>query len=164
MPLAGDILARIAADYPRLAPERTIAALIRHLISTMIADVVAESRARLEALQPDSADAIRSAGRPTVVFSAAMAEADGAIKAMLKANVYRHRQVMDVMDRMEGGLARLFGRYVDDPAAMPEAWRPLPGDDLAQKARRVADFLAGMTDRYALGEYKRLFGEDLSTP
>jgi dGTPase len=163
-PLIGGILARIAADYPGLAPDRTIAALIRHLISTMIADVVAESRARLDALRPDSADAVRSAGRPTVAFSAAMADADGAIKAMLKANVYRHRQVMDVMDRMESGLARLFGRYFDDPAAMPEAWRPPPGDDVAQKARRVADFLAGMTDRYALAEYKRLFAEDLSTP
>ena len=163
-PLAGDILRRIAADYPGLAPERTIAALVRHLISTMIADVVAESRARLAGLAPASADAIRAAGRPTITFSAAMADTDGAIKAMLKANVYRHAQVMDVMDRMEGGLTRLFGRYFDDPAAMPEAWRPLPSDDVALKARRVADFLAGMTDRYALGEYKRLFGEDLSAP
>ncbi len=163
-PLAGDILARIAADYPGLAPERTVAALIRHLISTMIADVVEESRARLKALKPASADAIRAAGRPLVAFSAAMAEADVAIKAMLKANVYRHRQVMDVMDRMEGVLARLFARYFDDPAAMPEAWRPLPGDDPGRKARRVADFLAGMTDRYALGAHERLFGEDPVRP
>ncbi len=161
-PLAGDILGRIAADYPGLAPERTIAALIRHLISEMIADVAAESRARLEALAPDSADAIRAAGRPTIAFSAATADADRAIKAMLKANVYRHRQVMDVMDRMEAVLASLFARYVDDPAAMPEAWRPPTGDDAGHKARRVADFLAGMTDRYALGEYRRIFGEDLA--
>ena len=129
----------------------------------MIADVVAESRARLAALRPGSADAIRAAGRPTIVFSAAMADSDRAIKAMLKTNVYRHRKVMDVMDKAEDILARLFARYVADPAAMPEAWRPPPAGDLSQKARRVADFLAGMTDRYALGEYKRLFGEDLAS-
>ncbi len=161
-PLAGGILRQIGADYPGLAPERMIAALVRHLISTMIADVVAESRARLDTLAPASAEAIRAAGRPTITFSGAIADADRAIKAMLKTKVYRHRQVMDVMDRMEGVLARLFGRYLDDPAAMPEAWRPSPGDDTTLKARRVADFLAGMTDRYALGEYKRLFGEDLN--
>ncbi len=161
-PLAGEILARIAADYPRLAQERTVAALIRHLISTMIADVVAESRARLAALEPHSADAIRAAGRPTIAFSSEMAEADRAIKAMLKAKVYRHAQVMDVMNRMEGVLARLFARYAHDPAAMPEPWRPHAGDDARARARRVADFLAGMTDRYALGEYKRLFGEDVA--
>ena len=159
----GDILERIAADYPGLAPERTTAALIRRLISTMIADVVAESRMRLAALAADSADAIRAASRPTIAFSAAMADADRAIKAMLKQNVYRHRRVMDVMDKAEGVLTRLFGLYFDDPAAMPEAWRPAPGADPARKARRVADFLAGMTDRYALGEYKRLFGEDLAS-
>ena len=161
--LVGDILARIAADYPGLAPERVTAGLIRGLISTMIADVMAESRARLAALKPDSPDAIRAAGRPTVTFSAAMADADRAIKAMLKANVYRHRKVMDVMEKAEAVLARLFARYFDDPAAMPQPWRPAPGDNPGQKARRVADFLAGMTDRYALGEYRRLFGEDLSS-
>ncbi len=161
--LLGDILARIAADYPGLARERVIAGLIRALISTMIADVVAESRARLAALAPASADAIRAAGRPTVAFSAGMADADRAIKAMLKVNVYRHRKVMDVMDKAEGVLARLFARYVAEPAAMPEAWRPPPADDAGSKARRVADFVAGMTDRYALGEYRRLFGEDLAS-
>ena len=161
-PLVGDILRRIAADYPGLAPERMTAALIRGLISTMIADVVAESRARLSALAPASCDAIRAAGRPTIVFSAAIGQADTAIKAMLKKNVYRHRKVMDVMDKAEGVLVRLFARYFDEPGAMPEAWRPPPGDDRARRARRVADFLAGMTDRYAIGEYRRLFGEELA--
>ncbi len=161
--LVGDILAGIAADYPGLAAERTAAGLIRGLISAMIADVVAESRARLATLAPGSADAIRAAGRPTIAFSAAMADADRAIKAMLKVNVYRHRRVMDVMDKAEGVLARLFARYVEDPAALPATWRPQPGDDAGAQARRVADFLAGMTDRYALAEYRRLFGEDLAS-
>ena len=161
--LVGGILTGIAADYPGLAPDRTIAALIRRLISAMIADVVAESRVRLDRLKPDSADAIRAAGRPTIAFSPAMAAADAAIKAMLKVNVYRHRRVMDVMDKAESVLRRLFDRYFADPSTMPEAWRPPPGDDLGRKARRVADFLAGMTDRYALGEYRRQFGEDLTS-
>jgi dGTPase len=64
-----------------------------------------------------------------------------------------------VMDRAETVVRRLFDRYFDDPAAMPETWRPAEGDSGERKARRIADFLAGMTDRYALGAYATLLGE-----
>ncbi len=94
-----------------------------------------------------------------IAFSGAMAEAEAAIKAMLKRDVYRHRRVMDVMDKAEAIVRRLFSRYFDDPGAMPEPWRPPPADEPTSKARRIADFLAGMTDRYAIGAYAVLFGE-----
>ena len=158
-PLVGDILASIATDYPRLADERANAELIRRLIAAMIGDVIAESRSRLDALAPGSADAIRRADRPVIAFSGTMAAADTAIKAMLRRDVYRHRRVMDVMDKAEAVVARLFARYVDDPNAMPEAWRPAAGADASATARQIADFLAGMTDRYAVNAYVELFGE-----
>ncbi len=84
-----------------------------------------------------------------------MQAADAAIKARLRTDVYRNRAVMDVMDRAEGVVKALFARYRDDPGALPEGWRPAPGGD---PARTIADFLAGMTDRYALAEYERFFG------
>jgi dGTPase len=94
-----------------------------------------------------------------IAFSAPMTAADEAIKAMLGARVYRHARVLDVMTRAEEVVSRLFRRYCADSSAMPPEWRPEPGSDDRRLARRVADFLAGMTDRYALGEYRRLFDE-----
>ncbi|MEX0853012.1 MAG: deoxyguanosinetriphosphate triphosphohydrolase [Bauldia sp.] len=162
--LVGPILADIRTEYPGLAVERTRAELIRRVISAMIADVVGESRSRLDGLRPDSADAVRRAGWPVIGFSAAIAAADRAIKQKLGRDVYRHQRVREVMDKAEGVVRRLFARYWSDPEALPDAWRHQAGDDEARRARRIADFLAGMTDRYAVGEYRRLFDDtpDLS--
>jgi dGTPase len=123
----------------------------------MIEDVIGEGLRRLDALAPASADAVRHAATPVIAFSAPFAEADRAIKSALGAGVYRHARVLDVMIRAEGVVSRLFERYFADPSAMPPEWRLDPGANDSRRARRVADFLAGMTDRYAIGEYQRLF-------
>jgi len=157
--LVGAILAAIRRDYPRLAEERERAELIRRVIAAMIADVVGESRTRLADLAPTSADAVRRAGRTMVGFSNAMAAADSAIKAKLRHEVYRSARVMEVMAKAEDMVARLFVRYRDDATALPAAWREPVGVNEDQCARRIADFLAGMTDRYAIAEYRRLFDE-----
>ncbi len=156
--LAGAILGAIRAEYPGLAEERTRAELIRRLISAMIGDVVAESRARLEALKAQSADAVRHARRTTVTFSPAMAAADVAIKAKLGHEVYRAPRVMEVMNAAEGVVTKLFARYCEDRDALPVAWRGGGEIDEEEHVRAIADFLAGMTDRYAIAEYRRLFG------
>ncbi len=157
--LVGAILADIRRDYPGLAPERERAELIRRVIAAMIADVVRESAARLAELAPASADDIRRAGRTVVGFSETMAAADAAIKAKLGREVYRSARVMEVMDKAEAVVVSLFARYRDDPTALPAPWREAVGENDDQRARRIADFLAGMTDRYAIGEYRRLFDE-----
>jgi dGTPase len=157
--LVGQILGDIGREFPGLASERSVHELIRRLIATMVGDVVAESRERIAALGPDCADAIRAAAWPVVGFSETMSLSDKAIKEMLGAAVYRHRRVRDVMDRAEGVVQRLFECYWGDPDRMPKAWRPVAADGNAGKARRIADFLAGMTDRYAMAEYARLFDE-----
>jgi dGTPase len=158
-PLLGEILGDIGRAFPGLATERSTAELIRRLIAAMVGDVVAESRGRIAALAPNSADAIRAADRPVVGFSEAMAARDQAIKEMLSAAVYRHRRVRDVMDRAELIVRRLFDSYWADPTGLPAPWQPDTTEDKAARPRRVADFLAGMTDRYALAEYQRLFDE-----
>ena len=155
VPFFGGILAGIRAEYPELAAERVQAALIRRTIKAMVEDVVTESRRRLFALKPTSADDVRHAGHAVVGFSPAMQESDRAIKARLKRDVYRHADVMAVMNKAETVVQELFRRYREDPAALPEAWRPPSGGD---NARVAADFLAGMTDRYALLEHQRFFG------
>jgi dGTPase len=157
--LVGTILNDIRAQYPELAEERVRAELIRRVIAAMIADVMRESQSRIAELNPTSADAIRRAGRSMVGFSAAMAAADRAIKTKLGREVDRSARVMDVMDKAEGVVTRLFHRYWSDPQALPDAWRQSHEEDDEAKARRIADFLAGMTDRYAVGEYQRLFDE-----
>ena len=151
----GDTLRNIRAEYANLAPERERAELVRRMITAMVEDVIAESRRRLDGLNPKSADDIRRAGHPVVGFSERMTVADRAIKARLSRDVYRHTEVMNVMDRAETVVRELFGRYREDTAALPEAWRPQSGGD---GARLAADFLAGMTDRYALLEHQRFFG------
>jgi dGTPase len=160
LPLIGDILRAIHAEYPSLAAERVQAELIRRMITAMVEDAIAESARRIAALAPASSDDIRAAGHAVVGFSAPMANADREIKARLRHDVYRHRQVMAVMERAESVVARLFTRYRDDPLALPESWRQSwnaapPGEDAA---RTAADFIAGMTDRYALLEHARFFG------
>jgi dGTPase len=156
--LPGRVLADIAADYPGLAPERVVHELTRRLITAMIEDVMVESLRRLDVLMPASADDIRAAEEPVVTFSGAMQAADKEIKARLGVAVYRHESVMVVMREAEELVRRLFDRYRSDPATMPASWRPPTDADEAAAARQAADFLAGMTDRYATAEYQRLFG------
>ena len=155
--LVSRLLAGILSEYPDLNAERRSYELIRRLITVMIEDVIAESLGRLDRLSPASADDIRRAGGPVIGFSPAMTAADRDIKAFLTERVYRHRRVMGVMERAEGVVDRLFRRYSEDAAALPAEWR-LPEADDERRTRRIADFLAGMTDRYALAEYERLFG------
>jgi dGTPase len=155
--LLGGIVSAVRADHPSLAEDRTRAEVVRRMISAMIGDVVGESRSRIGALAPASADAIRQADRPTVAFSAAMAAADRAIKTRLATDVYQSTRVRAVMDEAEAIVGRLFDRYRNDASALPEPWRSPANEDDAGRARRIADFLAGMTDRYAIAEHKRLF-------
>jgi dGTPase len=158
--LSGKILAEIDKDHPKLDSERRAGELVRRLITAMIEDVIAESLARLASLSPECADDVRNAASAVIDFSEAMTAADQETKKYLTGHVYRHGRVMDVMNRAETVVDELFARYWQDPTALPEDWRPADGAGADDRARRVADFLAGMTDRYALGEYRRLFGTD----
>ena len=128
------------------------------MITVLIADVVAESRARLARLGPASADDIRAAEDAVVSFSEAMASDMAALKSYLFSRVYRHPRVMRVVSGAEQIVTDLYHRYARDREAMPPAWaadsRSL---DEERHARRVADFVAGMTDRYAIEEHRRLF-------
>lgn len=154
----------IAKDVQLLAPDadggRAIYEVTRRMITAMVADVVEESRQRLSVLRPETADDIRGAGTPVIAFSDRMVGDLRALKSFLFAHVYRHDKVMRVMARAESILADIFQCYREAPQAMPEAWgKASEGLSARQRARLVADFVSGQTDRYAIAEHRRLFAE-----
>jgi dGTPase len=162
VPLPGKIIGQIRAAFPGLDTGRLVHELVRQLIGLLIDDVVAETGRRTAALKPSSADDVRRAAQPVAAFSSTVAEADSAIKAFLKKSMYRHTRVMDVMNQAADVVRDLFARYTNHPADLPAEWKEgLEGLDAAARVRRIADFIAGMTDRYALAEHARLFD---STP
>ncbi len=137
---------------------RRVHEITRRMITVMIADLVAETRRRLKALGPSTPDDIRRSPGATVAFSDAMAGDIARLKGFLLERVYRHDRVMAIMRDAEGIVRDLFERYLGEPAAMPPAWHAASrGLSERRLARLIADFVAGMTDRYALGEHRRLF-------
>ena len=160
VPFVGEIVrtlpqTRAAADASRLTYEVT-----RRMITRLIQDVVHESRRRLAALAPDVPHDVMAAPRATVAFSEGVARDLQSLKAFLMERVYRSRRVMSVMEEAEAVVARLFARYLADESALAEAWRAAQaGLSERARARVIADFVAGMTDRYAMAEHARLFDE-----
>jgi dGTPase len=153
VPLIGDILAPIDASHASLEPARRVHELVRRLIALMIEDVIAHSQRLIAQSGAASVEDIRKSGAPVIGFSPAMAAADRAIKAFLSQRMYRHARVVRIMDEAEAVVRDLFGRYMSNPRDMPGK---LSGEE-AMRAREIADFIAGMTDRYALSEHARLF-------
>jgi dGTPase len=162
LPVIDDIVREIATAHPRLDPTRRAHELVRRLITRMIEDVVAQSRRLVVEIEPEAVDDVRSAGRPLVGFSAAMAGADRAIKGFLLPRLYRHSRMVRIMGEAEEVVRRLFRRFIESPGELPPEWiGGLDPADRAGLALRIADYIAGMTDRYAITEHARLFG---STP
>jgi len=162
LPLIGDLMRELRARYPKTERSRLVNEMTRRLISAMVGDVVAESERRITALNPWTSADIRAAGEPTIRFSDAMADTDKAIKAFLTPRMYRHERVMEIMNNAQRVVRELFEHYMRRPEDLPPEWRRgLGSGSTAARARRVSDFIAGMTDNYALEEHARFFD---STP
>jgi len=149
----------VEATYGSLAEPRVIYEVNRRMIAAMVADVVGETRRRIAVLAPGSVAAVRSARQPVVAFSGAMAGEIAELRKFLFASVYRHTQVMRVMQQAEAIVRDLFDRFLQSPDALPQGWSAAVRDDSGPSARavRIADFVAGMTDRYAIEQHRRLF-------
>jgi dGTPase len=164
VPLVGPIFAEVARRYPAIEAPRLIHESIRRIIDRLVRDVVAETGARVAACGIASADDIRAAAGPTVAFSAEMQRHDRAVKAFLFERMYRHHRVNRMSSKARRVVRELFRLLVAEPDCLPAEWRTraLAGD-AARTARTVADYLAGMTDRFALDEHRRLFDTYAST-
>jgi dGTPase len=160
----GELLEEVRRAHPKLERPRVIHELVRRVITRFVEDILAESRDRLARAKPASADEVRRAGAPLIGFSMQIVDSDRAIKRFLFENMYRHPRTMEVWERAREAISRLFPAFFDDPALMPAEWAALAASRSgADRATVVADYIAGMTDRYALGEYRRLF-ENESSP
>jgi len=158
VPFLAGIMDEIATLYPGLERSRTVNELVRRVITRFVEDVIGESAALLAASGAVSADDVRRAGSPLVAFSPAMVEADRSIKAFLFPRMYRHPRVMRIRHDAAAVVDDLFRRFMAEPALMPDEWSEgLAGAVADRLARRVCDYIAGMTDRYALDEHARLF-------
>ncbi len=158
VPFLDELLREIDDRYPGLELSRRIHELTRRVITRFVENVLAEGDRRIAALNPSSADDIRQAGQTAICFSDGITKADAEIKRFLYAHMYRHPKVMKVRAEADDVLRDLFRKFKAEPDLMPEEWRAdLPKEDEPRLARRVADYIAGMTDRYAILEHQRLF-------
>jgi len=141
------------AEYPELRGRRVLYETIRRMLSAQVYDVIDATTAALASAAPSDADAVRQA-RPLVLFSESMRVESTELKRFLFRNLYRHPQVTQTANRAQGVVRALFAVYVDDAAEMPEAYA-----GRVDRYRAVADYIAGMTDRFAIREYERLTGQ-----
>jgi dGTPase len=151
------ILDEIEALHPGLERVRRTHELQRRIITRLVEDVIGESRRRIAVSEPASADAVRRLGAPVVAFSTDVEEDVTALRRFLFPRLYRHPRIMNDMERAERGVERMFAAFLAEPDRLPEEWRLPPGLPEAERAMRIADFIAGMTDRYAVETHRRLF-------
>ncbi len=155
VPLVGGFVRR--ARTTGTDPGRLVYEVNRRLITAMIEDVASSARTALAKL-PDTPDAVAEASSPSVTFSPDFDTELQALKAYLYEHVYRHERVMRVMRRAESVVQDLFAHYLAHPDTLPERWRaPLSNEADTAQAALIGDFVAGMTDRFAIEQHQRLF-------
>jgi dGTPase len=145
----------VEAEYPGLPGRRALYETIRQMITAMTADLVATSSRLLAEAQPKSIDDVRAAG-PLIRFSPQMRAETTALKRFLYANLYRHFQVNRMRVKASRVVRELFDAFMADPVLLPPDYQ-VASSDVTKQARKIADYIAGMTDRYAIREHKRIF-------
>lgn len=158
VPFIAGIVAHVENWRPGLDRSRQINEVVRRVITGFVEDAIRTSMTNLAQLATATAAEIRLAGETMVTLSPPMREAERDIKRFLFAHMYRHEKILDVWRRAREAISRLFPAFLDRPELMPPEWAAL-ADGRSESARAivVADYIAGMTDRYALSEVKRLF-------
>jgi dGTPase len=158
--LLRDLLDEVDALHPGLERPRVFHELARRVVTRFIEDAMSESGRRIAAAGVRTIEDVRGAGRALVGLSPALAAADVDIKRFLFANMYRHAEVKRVREKADLVVRRLFAAFFADPAAMPGEWASAAAAaDEGARARLAADYIAGMTDRFAISEHRRLFDE-----
>ncbi len=161
LPLAGEALSAVLSTHGDLEKPRLIHETVRRMISMMVRDVIERAERNARKYKPASVDDVRHLGRPLVCFSEQMAENVRMVQRFLMRRVYRHERVMDAMRRAQKILADLFDAYLEDPERLPENWREVAMTrPESEFPRQVCDFIAGMSDRYALQQHRKLFDLD----
>ena len=164
VPFLGALAQEIDQLYPGLERARLVHELGRRLVTRFIEDAIVESGRRIAEAGVRSVEDVRAAGRALVGLSPSLADAEADIKNFLSARMYRHPSVMRVREKADEIVRRLFDAFFADPSGMPTEWalaakRAETAAGETGRARAVADYIAGMTDRYALAEHRRIFDD-----
>jgi dGTPase len=156
VPLVARHWAAIDARHPGLSPDKRQRALVRDMIGTMVGDVLAETRRRVADAGVETVDEVRGAGRPLAGFSADLGAEEAALKRFLYARLYNAPQLLAVRKEAQRVVAGRAGAYRADPHLLPPEWRVQ--DDEMVRLRTIGDFIAGMTDRFAIARHRELVG------
>lgn len=158
LPLVGPLLAEVSARYPKLDEARLIHETIRRMIDVMVTDLLEETRRRIALHKPTSVAEVRGLDGPLVAFSEEMRQNDRALRAFLFQRMYRHYKVNRMTTKAKRVVRDLFAQYLERPDCLPDEWREAgEATEGKGRARLVADYIAGMTDRYALDEHAKNF-------
>jgi dGTPase len=158
VPMIASGWAKVEVRYPSVAPKRLIGEMVRAQIGEMVNDLIAATAARVAEAGVGSVADVRAAGKALAGFSDGMRDAERGLKRFMYANLYHHPSQLEAADAARRIVAGLFAAYAADPARMPAEWRDaLPQEDPA-RSRHIADFIAGMTDRYAINRYVEICG------
>jgi dGTPase len=156
--LVGKIFREVRTQYPGVSEHKLIHEAIRRLINRMVTDVITQTAKNIEAGNIESTDDVRKFGKPLVTFSPEMQEANLVLKEFLMKNMYRHYKVNRMASKAKRVVKDLFNFFLNEPDCLPTAWRAqVNAPRTPITALVVADFIAGMTDRFALDEYRRVF-------
>lgn len=158
VPLVGEAFRAAFDTYPGVEPKIIKHEAVRSLIGVMVRDLIDETQARLAHCKPQSVEEVRAASTPLAAFSEEMSENDAALKEFLFKRMYRHYKVNRSMSKARRIVQELFALFHGEPDLLPPEWQEgCDGAGGFKTARRVCDFIAGMTDRFAINEHKRLF-------
>ena len=158
LPLVGPALAKVRREYPDVGRSRHIHEVIRCLIGDMVGDLLSQSHHRITASGAESAGEIRALDHPVGAFSAAMMETNETLKKFLFTHMYRHHRVNRMTSKAHRVVTALFDLFLAEPELLTPEWRDrAEGRQEHGRARVIADYIAGMTDRYALDTYAELF-------
>lgn len=158
VPMVGRLWDTVRARFSDVPPERLVGELIRTQIGEMVTDLIAETRVRIIASGVTCADDVRAAGQCLVGFSPAMRDDERALKRFMYASLYHHPSQLEAAHRAEGIVGGLFAAYRADAALMPAEWASRLPEEEPHRSRHIADFIAGMTDRYAIARYTDVVG------
>ena len=158
VPLVAEGWAAVSRRWPSVAQDRLIGELIREQIGRMVNDVIAESRRRIAEADPANIDDVHRQPRSLVAFSDAMANEERALKHFMYARLYRHPRQRGISAQAGAVVAGLTAAYLADSSLLPRHWRDALPEAEPARTRHIGDFIAGMTDRYALARYREIVG------
>lgn len=156
VPLVARHLDEVRAAYPALPERRVVHETVRRMINTLVSDLIKRSESNIAAQQLETLDDVHQA--PVLIaFSTEINEQQRELKRFLHTNLYRHYRVMRMSAKAQRIISDLFGAFMGDPRLLPPQFQPRSGESDTERARSVADYIAGMTDRYAIREHRRIF-------